>query len=217
MDSQPFSYLSNYGRKRRRPALACDECRRRKIRCDRVSPCGPCIKSDNVCNYSHPNHERNRRRRAYLPATTLTPTTSSLQTSSLSSLPSLGPPAITPDSDFCEPFFDDLDLDLDAITNESSLLDHMHVSSNGMSGSEDDCSSFPVDILGQVELSSPSGPCSVQSSTRTGAPESAQHDRPAVTFTQVSSWRGSHWETAFDQVCKQKCWLMAYQLLSLTM
>lgn len=31
--------------KRRRPAVACTECRRRKIRCDRVSPCGPCSKS----------------------------------------------------------------------------------------------------------------------------------------------------------------------------
>ncbi|QGI99341.1 hypothetical protein CEK26_012410 [Fusarium fujikuroi] len=31
--------------KRRRPAVACTECRRRKIRCDRHSPCGPCSKS----------------------------------------------------------------------------------------------------------------------------------------------------------------------------
>lgn len=32
-------------RKRRRPALACEQCRRRKVRCDREMPCGPCIKS----------------------------------------------------------------------------------------------------------------------------------------------------------------------------
>ncbi|KAH7139916.1 hypothetical protein B0J13DRAFT_677046 [Dactylonectria estremocensis] len=31
--------------KRRRPAVACTECRRRKIRCDRTTPCGPCSKS----------------------------------------------------------------------------------------------------------------------------------------------------------------------------
>ncbi|KAJ5923445.1 hypothetical protein N7454_008690 [Penicillium verhagenii] len=32
-------------RKRRRPALSCEQCRRRKVRCDREMPCGPCIKS----------------------------------------------------------------------------------------------------------------------------------------------------------------------------
>ena len=32
-------------RKRRRPALSCLECRRRKIKCDRVRPCGPCTHS----------------------------------------------------------------------------------------------------------------------------------------------------------------------------
>ncbi|KAF2832605.1 hypothetical protein CC86DRAFT_366355 [Ophiobolus disseminans] len=31
--------------KRRRPAVACTECRRRKISCDLASPCGPCSKS----------------------------------------------------------------------------------------------------------------------------------------------------------------------------
>ncbi|OAR02826.1 hypothetical protein LLEC1_01605 [Akanthomyces lecanii] len=31
--------------RRRRPALACSQCRRRKIRCDRGFPCGPCLKS----------------------------------------------------------------------------------------------------------------------------------------------------------------------------
>lgn len=32
-------------RKRRRPALSCEQCRRRKVRCDREMPCGPCTKS----------------------------------------------------------------------------------------------------------------------------------------------------------------------------
>ncbi|KAJ5128944.1 hypothetical protein N7448_002654 [Penicillium atrosanguineum] len=32
-------------RKRRRPALSCEQCRRRKVRCDREMPCGPCAKS----------------------------------------------------------------------------------------------------------------------------------------------------------------------------
>ncbi|KAG6356932.1 hypothetical protein INS49_014807 [Diaporthe citri] len=161
------------------------------------------MKSDIVCNYGHPNHEKNRTRRSYFPATATATTTSSLQTPSLSSLPSPGPPAsITPDSEFCKPFYDDLDLNLDAISNESSLLDHIHAFSNGTSGSEDDCSFFPIDVLGQVELSSPFGPCSIQGSIRTGTPDSAQHDGPAVTFAQTRTWGGSHWETAFDQFDK---------------
>lgn len=32
-------------KKRRRPALACAQCRARKVRCDRTSPCSNCIKS----------------------------------------------------------------------------------------------------------------------------------------------------------------------------
>lgn len=39
--SPPESHL----RKRRRPALSCEQCRRRKVRCDREMPCGPCSKA----------------------------------------------------------------------------------------------------------------------------------------------------------------------------
>ncbi|PYH43486.1 Zn(II)2Cys6 transcription factor [Aspergillus saccharolyticus JOP 1030-1] len=38
-------------RKRRRPALACEECRRRKIGCDRESPCNHCTKFKRSCTY----------------------------------------------------------------------------------------------------------------------------------------------------------------------
>ncbi|KAK3332998.1 hypothetical protein B0T19DRAFT_458077 [Cercophora scortea] len=38
--------------KRRRPALACEQCRRRKIKCDRATPCGPCQRSQlDVCTF----------------------------------------------------------------------------------------------------------------------------------------------------------------------
>ncbi|KAJ5156465.1 hypothetical protein N7492_009268 [Penicillium capsulatum] len=42
-------------RKRRRPALSCEQCRRRKVRCDREMPCGPCTKSQPqlTCEYVH--------------------------------------------------------------------------------------------------------------------------------------------------------------------
>ncbi|RTE84698.1 hypothetical protein BHE90_000757 [Fusarium euwallaceae] len=40
-------------KKRRRPALACEQCRRRKVRCDRASPCNHCSKSSTPeqCTY----------------------------------------------------------------------------------------------------------------------------------------------------------------------
>lgn len=41
-------------RKRRRPALACEECRHRKIKCDRTAPCGPCSRSrSKTCTYQN--------------------------------------------------------------------------------------------------------------------------------------------------------------------
>lgn len=40
-------------RKRRRPALSCEQCRRRKIKCDRTYPCGQCLQSKTAsCSYS---------------------------------------------------------------------------------------------------------------------------------------------------------------------
>ena len=39
-------------RKRRRPALACEQCRRRKVKCDRNSPCDQCTKTKSeACTY----------------------------------------------------------------------------------------------------------------------------------------------------------------------
>lgn len=41
------------GKKRRRPPLACEQCRARKIRCDKAAPCGPCVKSGlPACSYA---------------------------------------------------------------------------------------------------------------------------------------------------------------------
>lgn len=43
-------------KKRRRPALACEQCRRRKIKCDRSQPCVHCVKSGITdCTYA-PTH-----------------------------------------------------------------------------------------------------------------------------------------------------------------
>lgn len=53
-------------RKRRRPALSCVPCRRRKVKCDRQDPCGPCsrVGNPNACHYysSHPPATTSSRR-----------------------------------------------------------------------------------------------------------------------------------------------------------
>ena len=54
-------------RKRRRPALACASCRRRKVKCDRNSPCGQCtLRNSDLCTYTKEGRttiiERNKRR-----------------------------------------------------------------------------------------------------------------------------------------------------------
>lgn len=42
-------------RRRRRPAVSCITCRKRKIRCDRKAPCGNCLKSKgSSCSYRDP-------------------------------------------------------------------------------------------------------------------------------------------------------------------
>lgn len=44
-------------KKRRRPALSCIECRRRKIKCDRNMPCNHCTQTKNaVCSYKYNNY-----------------------------------------------------------------------------------------------------------------------------------------------------------------
>ncbi|KAB8345906.1 hypothetical protein FH972_022961 [Carpinus fangiana] len=50
-------------RKRRRPAVVCTECRRRKIACDRNAPCGQCVLVNSTCTYSSPNYEPTARPR----------------------------------------------------------------------------------------------------------------------------------------------------------
>ncbi|KAL4975596.1 hypothetical protein BDW66DRAFT_160388 [Aspergillus desertorum] len=40
-------------RKRRRPAQSCEQCRHRKVRCDRNIPCGPCARARSVLHCSY--------------------------------------------------------------------------------------------------------------------------------------------------------------------
>ncbi|TWU79040.1 hypothetical protein ED733_008510 [Metarhizium rileyi] len=55
-------------KKRRRPPLACEQCRRRKIKCDRNMPCGHCTKARILnCTYA-PIHIPDSKTRRNLPA-----------------------------------------------------------------------------------------------------------------------------------------------------
>lgn len=48
-------------RKRRRPPLSCEQCRRRKIKCDRTYPCGQCTQSKTAsCSYKPETMRRPR-------------------------------------------------------------------------------------------------------------------------------------------------------------
>jgi hypothetical protein len=53
-------------RKRRQPAKSCQECRRRKVKCDLSEPCGHCRFSQKQCHYAHglPEGSRNFNGRA---------------------------------------------------------------------------------------------------------------------------------------------------------
>ncbi|KAK3942929.1 hypothetical protein QBC46DRAFT_58157 [Diplogelasinospora grovesii] len=51
-DSLPAPLESHRERLRRRPALSCEHCRLRKVRCDRDSPCGNCARINISCTYA---------------------------------------------------------------------------------------------------------------------------------------------------------------------
>jgi hypothetical protein len=61
-------------RRRRRPAVSCSLCRRRKIRCDRKSPCNNCVRSKNEpCIYETHRSDRPRQHPSHGKAITLDP------------------------------------------------------------------------------------------------------------------------------------------------
>lgn len=49
------STFNGASRKRRRPAVVCNECRRRKIACDRKAPCGQRVQYNSTCTYYNPD------------------------------------------------------------------------------------------------------------------------------------------------------------------
>ncbi|KKP04592.1 hypothetical protein THAR02_03282 [Trichoderma harzianum] len=76
-------YIENPPRKRRRPAVACVECRRRKVKCDRAKPCGPCYQSALTCYYRPPSFSQSGPPPAPAPAPAQQPLHSSFQGTNL--------------------------------------------------------------------------------------------------------------------------------------
>ena len=74
-------------RRRRRPALACERCRQRKIKCDRNSPCTQCIRARyEPCTYvpdDHPARNRGNEMEHSQAGTTSAPLTSTTATRTL--------------------------------------------------------------------------------------------------------------------------------------
>ncbi|KAL3470327.1 hypothetical protein BJX99DRAFT_264319 [Aspergillus californicus] len=54
-------------RKRRRPAISCEPCRQRKVRCDLSQPCGPCARAKSSLNCLYRNDEVAANARVILP------------------------------------------------------------------------------------------------------------------------------------------------------
>lgn len=51
-------FMNEHSSRRRRPALSCVQCRRRKIKCDRTNPCVHCTASKTSCVYKVYHNER---------------------------------------------------------------------------------------------------------------------------------------------------------------
>ncbi len=58
MYSEQSAAIAAPPHRRRRPALACAQCRRRKIKCDQNKPCNQCQRSKNtICTYNSSRHD----------------------------------------------------------------------------------------------------------------------------------------------------------------
>ncbi|PLB49012.1 hypothetical protein P170DRAFT_455805 [Aspergillus steynii IBT 23096] len=84
--------MAEPGRRRRRPAVSCSLCRRRKLRCNRENPCGNCMKARNATcvyeNHSPPPQPRPTQPSLVQTLSGLTPSETASSTSRLSNISS---------------------------------------------------------------------------------------------------------------------------------
>jgi Fungal Zn(2)-Cys(6) binuclear cluster domain len=175
-------------RKRRRPALSCVECRRRKIKCDRNIPCGPCKQTKSAtCTYSPEG--RGLARKSHGEATNTTHTAPSESSDTLT--------GALAESIFG---FDELD-HLDGSQPDHLSNEHRSASPGHSTPSNRDRQDAQKLLdriqrleatLGEVSISSKSKP-------KKAPKEPAKELRGNLVKTR---WFGpSHWMQAFAQVC----------------
>ncbi|KAJ4861491.1 fungal specific transcription factor domain-containing protein [Trichoderma breve] len=121
-------YIENPPRKRRRPAVAisCVECRRRKVKCDRAKPCGPCYQSALTCYYRPPSFSQSGPAPAPAPAPAQQPLHSSFQGTNLAGSVSLPMDQRTsPSSGFSDESRPKSAIQVDTHRSSSSTLNKM--------------------------------------------------------------------------------------------
>ena len=185
--------MENRDRKRRRPAVACTECRRRKVKCDRSFPCGPCIQTSLSCGYSsassldpHPGQNMNRQSPSLPLQVSLAPgpnATAGRFGALDSNYYTAGPiPDWSPPTSFAP--LDSMQLKVYGDTHgERSNM--MHHSTPSSSSRESEYSST---------FNQPSFATSANSSI------SAPPVRTRCSFSRTNNFGPSHWKNVFEQV-----------------
>lgn len=172
-------------RKRRRPAVSCEKCRRRKIRCDRNMPCDQCIRSkSDTCTYLSDDSPAltGRDRRVGVGGMTNSSTTSSTM-----SHESPSSAKILPATGVFEP-----------------LIDQLSAPGNSTTGPDKEHSSTVQALPGQLHQSRHKLP----DPSRTEPTESATVSLPVHTtalptkgvFSKARLFGQSHWMNSIEQV-----------------
>lgn len=185
--------MENPARKRRRPAVACTECRRRKVKCDRDFPCGPCIQTSLSCVYSSPSsldpqpgQNMNRQSPTHPLQVSLTPgpnVTAGRFGAPNSNYYLAGPmPDRDPPTSFAH--IDSTQLRGYGKTH-GERPNMMHHSASSSSGRESEC---------LLTLTAPSLAASANSSLP------ALPVRNRCSFSRTKSFGSSHWKNIFEQV-----------------
>lgn len=87
-------------KRRRRPAISCVECRRRKVKCDRVYPCKHCLSAGSSCAYEDHNNQPNIQRESQWPDAQRAWSSPSARTSPTTAQPSRVSPILTSSEGF---------------------------------------------------------------------------------------------------------------------
>ncbi|KAM6485734.1 hypothetical protein HDV62DRAFT_259333 [Trichoderma sp. SZMC 28011] len=133
--------------RRRRPALSCLECRRRKLKCDRSNPCGRCVTTETQCNYRIHQERPGARHR---------------QTRRISSSSVPSPPAVHPASPLSH--VDPIRHTMSTTCNVTTSTSNRTASDHG--GRENETLNAAASTLGPNDVSNTPGANEIQNPTR---------------------------------------------------